>query len=95
MTAVVNPPAASILRAVNVPSFGGDTQWTNLVAAYEGLSAPLRALADRLKAEHRFNARLNLPSNSKIAQRIAANPLVSIHPVVSAFILRQVNEHCT
>ncbi|MBR8833457.1 MAG: TauD/TfdA family dioxygenase [Stigonema ocellatum SAG 48.90 = DSM 106950] len=82
VTAVVNPPAASILRAVNVPSIGGDTQWTNLVAAYEGLSAPLRALADGLKAEHRFNARLLLPSNSRIAQRIAANPLVSIHPVV-------------
>lgn len=82
VTAAINPPAASILRAVNVPNFGGDTQWTNLVAAYEGLSAPLRALADTLKAEHRFNARLNIPSNSKLAQRIAANPIVSIHPVV-------------
>ncbi len=82
VTAAINPPAASILRAVNVPSFGGDTQWTNLVAAYEGLSAPLRALADTLKAEHRFNARLNIPSDSKLAQRIAANPIVSIHPVV-------------
>ena len=82
VTAAINPPAASILRAVNVPSFGGDTQWTNLVAAYEGLSAPVRALADTLKAEHRFNARLNIPSNSKLAQRIAANPIVSIHPVV-------------
>ena len=82
VTAAINPPAASILRAVNVPSFGGDTQWTNLVAAYEGLSAPLRALADTLKAEHRFNARLNIPSDSKLAQRIASNPIVSIHPVV-------------
>ncbi|GAA6624008.1 TauD/TfdA dioxygenase family protein [Scytonema sp. NUACC26] len=82
VTAVVNPPALSILRAVNVPSFGGDTQWTNLVAAYEGLSAPLRELADKLKAEHRFNARLRIPSHSKLAQRIAANPLVSIHPLV-------------
>jgi len=82
VTAVVNPPAGSIMRAVNVPSIGGDTQWTNLVAAYEGLSAPLRGLADTLKAEHRFNARLRLPNNSKLAQRIAANPLVSIHPVV-------------
>ncbi|WP_414751906.1 TauD/TfdA dioxygenase family protein [Anabaena sp. CCY 9910] len=82
VTAAINPPAGSILRAVNVPSIGGDTQWTNLVAAYEGLSAPLRSLADGLKAEHRFNARLRLPSNSKIAQRIAANPIVSIHPVV-------------
>ncbi|ABA22096.1 Taurine catabolism dioxygenase TauD/TfdA [Trichormus variabilis ATCC 29413] len=82
VTAAINPPAGSILRAVNVPSIGGDTQWTNLVAAYEGLSAPVRELADKLKAEHRFNARLRLPSNSKIAQRIAANPIVSIHPVV-------------
>lgn len=41
VTAAINPPAASILRAVNVPNFGGDTQWSNLVAAYEGLSAPL------------------------------------------------------
>ncbi|GAP98946.1 TauD/TfdA dioxygenase family protein [Leptolyngbya sp. NIES-2104] len=82
VTAAINPPAASVLRAVNVPSFGGDTTWTNLVAAYEGLSAPLRALADTLKAEHRFNARSDVPSKSKFAQRIAANPLVSIHPVV-------------
>ncbi|GGP27606.1 TauD/TfdA dioxygenase family protein [Silvimonas amylolytica] len=82
VTAAVNPPAASILRAVNVPSFGGDTQWTNLVAAYEGLSAPLRALADTLRAEHRFAANLRLPAGSKLAQRFAQNPLVAIHPVV-------------
>ncbi len=82
VTAAINPPAASILRAVNVPSVGGDTQWTNLVAAYEGLSAPLRALADTLKAEHRFNGGGYQPKNSKFDQRIAVNPLASIHPVV-------------
>lgn len=83
VTPVVNPPAASILRAVNVPDIGGDTQWTNLVAAYEGLSAPLRALADGLKAEHRFNARQRFrESDNPYAQRVAANPQVSIHPVV-------------
>src|SRR5580693_5640655 len=36
VTAAVNPPAGSILRAEVVPEIGGDTQWTNLVAAYEG-----------------------------------------------------------
>lgn len=82
VTAAINPPAASILRAVNVPDVGGDTQWTNLVAAYEGLSAPLKALADTLKAEHRFNGGGYQPSNSKFAERIAVNPLASIHPVV-------------
>lgn len=82
VTAAINPPAGSILRAVNVPSFGGDTTWTNLVAAYEGLPAPLRALADGLKAEHRFGARARYPADSALAKRLAANPLVSIHPVV-------------
>lgn len=82
VTAAVNPPAGSILRAVNVPSVGGDTTWTNLVAAYEGLSAPIRELADKLKAQHHFNAGLNIPANSKLAERIAKNPIVSIHPVV-------------
>ena len=83
VTAVVNPPAGSILRAVTVPEFGGDTTWTNLVAAYEGLSAPLRALADGLKAEHRFNARQRFKENENpYVKRVAANPQVSIHPVV-------------
>jgi taurine dioxygenase len=82
VTAAINPPAASILRAVDVPDFGGDTTWTNLVAAYEGLPESLRTLADGLKAEHRFGAGLNLPSDRGIGKRIAANPLVSIHPVV-------------
>jgi alpha-ketoglutarate-dependent taurine dioxygenase len=82
VTAAVNPPAGSILRAVNVPSFGGDTTWTNLVAAYEGLPAPLRALADGLRAEHRFLARTRLSPELPIVKRIQANPLVSIHPVV-------------
>jgi taurine dioxygenase len=83
VTAVVNPPAGSILRAVNVPEFGGDTTWTNLVAAYEGLSAPLRALADGLKAEHRFNARQRFKeSENPYVKRVAANPQVSVHPVV-------------
>ena len=53
VTAAVNPPAASILRAETVPEFGGDTTWTNLVAAYEGLSDPLQRLADGLIAQHR------------------------------------------
>jgi alpha-ketoglutarate-dependent taurine dioxygenase len=83
VTAVVNPPAGSILRAVNVPEFGGDTTWTNLVAAYEGLPISLRALADGLKAEHRFNARQRFKESENLyVKRVAANPQVSIHPVV-------------
>lgn len=82
VTAAVNPPAASILRAVEVPAYGGDTTWSNLVAAYESLSPALRHLADGLRAEHRFFARQRLAPSHPYAQRAAANPLVAIHPVV-------------
>lgn len=82
VTAVVNPPAGSILRAITVPEYGGDTTWTNLVAAYDGLSAPVKALANSLRAEHRFGARISASENNPFLQRINKNPLVSIHPVV-------------
>jgi len=83
VTALVNPPAGSILRAEIVPPYGGDTAWTNLVAAYEGLPAPLRALADQLRAKHSFGSLgRSAAAGSDYAQKIAANPLVAIHPLV-------------
>lgn len=45
-------PQASILRALVVPTAGGDTLWANAVTAYETLPAPLKALADGLRAVH-------------------------------------------
>jgi taurine dioxygenase len=83
VTAAVNPPAASILRADVVPEIGGDTQWTNLVAAYEGLSAPIQQFVGTLRAEHRYGGTV-APSTagSAYAKRINDNLLVAIHPVV-------------
>ncbi|MEU6785490.1 TauD/TfdA family dioxygenase [Nonomuraea angiospora] len=52
VTFVDRPPLASVLRAVAVPDAGGDTLWTNTVAAYEHLPAELRDLLDRLRAVH-------------------------------------------
>jgi taurine dioxygenase len=45
-------PQISILRAVVIPPYGGDTVWANTVAAYNDLPADLRALADRLWGIH-------------------------------------------
>jgi alpha-ketoglutarate-dependent sulfate ester dioxygenase len=45
-------PRASILRALVVPTSGGDTTWANTVAAYQELSPELRELADKLWAVH-------------------------------------------
>lgn len=54
VTAAINPPFASILRAEELPPYGGDTQWSNAVAAYNGLSAPVQRLVDELRAVHQF-----------------------------------------
>jgi len=52
VTFVPDYPKASILRAVVLPAWGGDTVWANTAAAYERLPAPLKALADELWAMH-------------------------------------------
>jgi taurine dioxygenase len=83
VTAAVNPPAVSILRADVVPEIGGDTQWANLQAAYEGLSPAVRSFVDGLRAEHRYGGPdSGLSRNSSYSKRIADNLLVAIHPVV-------------
>jgi alpha-ketoglutarate-dependent taurine dioxygenase len=45
-------PQASILRALVVPSHGGDTVWANTAAGYQSLPGKLRDLADHLWALH-------------------------------------------
>jgi alpha-ketoglutarate-dependent taurine dioxygenase len=52
VTFVDRIPAISVLRAVTLPPYGGTTVWANTVRAYDTLPAPLKALADRLRAVH-------------------------------------------
>jgi taurine dioxygenase len=83
VTAAVNPPAVSILRADVVPEIGGDTQWTNLQAAYEGLSPTVQEFVDGLRAEHRYGGPdTSLSRSGSYSKRIQDNLLVAIHPVV-------------
>lgn len=83
VTAAVNPPAASVLRADVVPEFGGDTTFTNLVAAYEGLSEPVKRFADGLWAEHRYGASLARKGAGGGGNGVTRrNPLIARHPVV-------------
>ncbi|WP_336082697.1 TauD/TfdA dioxygenase family protein [Nocardia sp. SSK8] len=52
VTFVDRVPSASILRAVALPSYGGSTTWASTVAAYAALPAPLKLLAESLRARH-------------------------------------------
>ncbi|ALL79440.1 taurine dioxygenase (plasmid) [Pseudonocardia sp. EC080610-09] len=83
VAALVNPPAATVLRSEIVPPYGGDTTWTNLVAAYEGLPEPLQRFVEGLRAEHRFGGRAPRWENGSESERLVAEaPIVSEHPVV-------------
>lgn len=52
VTFVDRPPKASILRAIELPAYGGTTTWASTAAAYRQLPQPLQQLADDLWAMH-------------------------------------------
>jgi taurine dioxygenase len=83
VTAAVNPPCASILRGVTIPPYGGDTFWTNLVAAYAGLSPTLRGFVDGLRGIHKFAPREAAKPESVYNARVKRRALESEHPLVT------------
>ncbi|RZS43511.1 taurine dioxygenase [Herbihabitans rhizosphaerae] len=52
VTFVDRVPAISVLRAIELPPYGGSTVWANTVRAYESLPEAVKALVDRLWAVH-------------------------------------------
>jgi taurine dioxygenase len=82
-----HPALLSILHMVNCPDTGGDTQWSNLNAAYEALSQPMQSLCAGLTALHDA-----LPHNHP--EQTAIHPVVRVHPQTRERLL-YVNEHFT
>jgi taurine dioxygenase len=52
VTFIECPPMGSVLRAVEVPDWGGDTMWASMYAAYEALSGTMQRLLGELVAVH-------------------------------------------
>ncbi|MGH6954804.1 MAG: TauD/TfdA dioxygenase family protein [Alphaproteobacteria bacterium] len=52
MTFLERPPLGSVLYALEVPEYGGDTLFASMYLAYESLSAGMRAMLDGLIAIH-------------------------------------------
>lgn len=84
------PPMGSVLRAVMIPSVGGDTCFANMFAAYDALSAPIREMIDDLDAVHdltnqlrkavgRGNSTLDIEATRKRFPPVV-HPLVRVHP---------------
>ena len=77
------PPMASILRGVVVPPYGGDTQFANLVVAYERLSEPLRTLCDSLHAVHHNVLPVERGElSSELRGQFMSREIRAVHPVV-------------
>jgi taurine dioxygenase len=80
------PCALTILYGVAVPPVGGDTQFINMYAAYDGLSPALRRRIDGLKVVHTYDssrkgtriARLNAAEAAALPAIV--HPLVRTHP---------------
>ncbi|MFF0031561.1 TauD/TfdA dioxygenase family protein [Streptomyces avermitilis] len=79
----IDPPAATVLRAEAVPPYGGDTTWSNLAAAYAGLSKPVRAFVDGLRAEHRLGVGYQArPGDDAYVRHLLDHQTASEHPLV-------------
>lgn len=89
------PPAGSVLNAVEVPPYGGDTMWASQVAAYETLPEKLRSVADTHNAIHtgapygakyppdnheRAGKSIRMTRGDPQADREVVKPIVRIHP---------------
>ncbi len=83
VTAAINPPFGSILRAVVVPPYGGDTQWTNMVAAYRALSPKMQAFLATLRAVHQFKRAGGGENAESYNRKVDDKSLMTEHPIVT------------
>ena len=81
------PPRATSLYTVSLPSYGGDTQFTNTHLAYENLPDELKRRFEGLKAVHAFESRYTprkmrelSPESRKALPPPAVHPIVRVHP---------------
>jgi taurine dioxygenase len=88
VTFIETPPLGAVLHAKLLPPDGGDTIWSNMQAAFEGLSRPLREFLTTLDAVHDFTrgfpARGTVAKGAgaeKHAKAVEEHPPV-VHPVV-------------
>lgn len=87
------PPKVCVLRAVELPPYGGDTLWANAVTGYQFLPAPLKTLAEGLRAihanDHDYAERISVQASAQEVETRAAYRKVfrrrhieAEHPVV-------------
>jgi taurine dioxygenase len=89
-TFMATPPAIMTLRAVQLPSEGGDTTWASMAAAFDALSPPIQKMLESLTASHDVTGPLlraiqgghsmNGIEEIQAAWPIRSHPIVCRHP---------------
>ena len=80
------PPMGTMLYGIDVPAFGGDTEWSNQYLAYESLSEGMKKFLDGLQG-------VNISGKARVAKTrsdimkhasvgLKGDELKAIHPVV-------------
>lgn len=91
MSFLENPSIGSILYAVEIPEWGGDTLFASQAAAYEALSPGLKATLESLNAVH--SAGREYSSQGHSAQKRASMKVVEAEGAVGEFIHPVVKVH--
>ena len=88
VTFIETPPLGSVLYAKQLPPLGGDTTWSNSIAAYQALSPAFQRLLDGLTASHDFEKSFprsrygtTPEDDARWLQTRASHPPVN-HPVI-------------
>ncbi|MCB1746956.1 MAG: TauD/TfdA family dioxygenase [Gammaproteobacteria bacterium] len=99
------PPAGSVLYAVTVPPYGGDTLFANMYLAYDSLSDGMKRLLEGLRgvnsaekpdaAVTRVHRMADKPRDASAIVTTAAHPLVRTHPVTGRKALYCSDAHTT
>lgn len=86
-----HPPLGTMLRALDVPNFGGDTIFASMSAAYAGLSDKMQKLISGLEAFHDFKPFRKLFGQDEESIKslryfedqypVVLHPVVTRHPV--------------
>jgi taurine dioxygenase len=80
------PPMGTILYGIEIPPYGGDTEFANQYLAYESLSEPLRRFLDRLTAVHISGKGAVQKTRTEMMKRASSglkgDELASRHPAV-------------
>ena len=87
MSYLPNPPKASVLYALEVPSHGGDTSFCSMYAAWDQLSDRLQHRVERLRVKHDgtynsggYTRQGVTPTDDPRTSPGTFHPLVYVHP---------------